>query len=103
MHTLGLIGNLGNWELMGLLLLGLLLFGRRLPEVGRSLGKGIVEFKRGLRDIQTDIDVESSKPKPTPFESTANRGSLPDAGPQQSVPQSTPAERVETSEPATGQ
>jgi sec-independent protein translocase protein TatA len=103
MHTLGLIGNLGNWELMGLLLLGLLLFGRRLPEVGRSLGKGIVEFKRGLRDIQTDIDVESSKPGPTPFEPAANRGSITDGGAQQSVPQSTPAERVETGEPATGQ
>ena len=35
---------------MVLLVLGLLIFGRRLPEVGTSLGQGIKEFKRGLKD-----------------------------------------------------
>jgi len=35
---------------MVLLVLGLLIFGRRLPEVGKSLGQGIKEFKRGLKD-----------------------------------------------------
>lgn len=63
MHTLGLFGNIGHWELLIVLAIGLLVFGRRLPEVGRSLGKGIVEFKRGLKDIEDDIDHESSKPK----------------------------------------
>jgi sec-independent protein translocase protein TatA len=29
--------------------LGLLIFGKRLPEVGRSLGRGIVEFKKGIK------------------------------------------------------
>src|SRR6187397_849383 len=41
---------------------GLLLFGKRLPEVGRSLGKGIVEFKRGLKGIADEVEEESSKP-----------------------------------------
>jgi TatA/E family protein of Tat protein translocase len=45
-----------------LLVIGLLLFGKRLPEVGRSLGKGIVEFKRGLKGIEEDIEEASSKP-----------------------------------------
>ena len=31
------------------MVLAVLLFGKRLPEVGRSLGKGITEFKKGLR------------------------------------------------------
>ena len=35
---------------MVLLVLGLLIFGRRLPEVGKSLGQGIKEFKKGMKD-----------------------------------------------------
>ncbi len=47
--------NLGNWEIIIILALGLLIFGRRLPEVGRSLGKGIVEFKKGLSGVEDEI------------------------------------------------
>src|SRR5947207_760386 len=50
----------GEWIVI--LVIGLLLFGRRLPEVGRSLGKGIVEFKKGIKGLEDDIDEESSKP-----------------------------------------
>lgn len=42
-------------ELAVILLVGILLFGKRLPEVGRSLGKGIVEFKKGLKGIEEEI------------------------------------------------
>jgi sec-independent protein translocase protein TatA len=38
-----------------ILVIGLLLFGKRLPEVGRSIGKGIVEFKKGLQGIEDDV------------------------------------------------
>lgn len=51
----------GFWEILLILGLGLVLFGRRLPEVGRSLGKSIVEFKRGLHDVKDEIDRESTK------------------------------------------
>jgi len=60
------LGMPGPVELMVLLILGLLIFGRRLPEVGRSLGKSIVEFKRGVRDIQSEIEEESAKPATEP-------------------------------------
>jgi sec-independent protein translocase protein TatA len=56
------LGMPGPVELLIILAIGLLIFGRRLPEVGRSLGKSIVEFKRGIRDIQNEIEDESAKP-----------------------------------------
>ena len=48
-----MIGNLGIWEILGILLIFLLLFGaKRLPEIGSSLGKGIKEFKNSVKEIQ---------------------------------------------------
>jgi sec-independent protein translocase protein TatA len=46
----------GPVEMMVILAVAVLLFGKRLPEVGRSLGKGLVEFKKGVRGIEDDID-----------------------------------------------
>jgi len=59
-HTLALIGPLGTTETIVIGVILLLLFGRRLPEVGRSLGQGIVEFKKGLKDVTDDIKQESA-------------------------------------------
>ncbi len=56
MHP-AIIGNIGTPEIIVILVIALLLFGRRLPEVGRSLGRGIVEFKKGVKGIEDDIDV----------------------------------------------
>lgn len=50
--------------------IALLLFGKRLPEVARSLGKGIVEFKKGVRGIEDEVNqstyssTASSTPRP---------------------------------------
>jgi sec-independent protein translocase protein TatA len=55
------LNHIGPMELMIILGLGVLLFGKRLPEVGRSLGKGIVEFKKGLKGVEDDIDESSSR------------------------------------------
>ncbi|MBL8763931.1 MAG: twin-arginine translocase TatA/TatE family subunit [Phycisphaerae bacterium] len=51
-----------SFDTLIILGLALLIFGNRLPEVGRSLGRGIVEFKRGLKGIGDEIEQESSKP-----------------------------------------
>jgi len=54
-------GMPGGWEWLIIGAIGLLIFGRRLPEVGRSLGRGIVEFKRGIKGIEDEIDEASSE------------------------------------------
>jgi sec-independent protein translocase protein TatA len=47
--------GLGTTEMLIILVLAVLLFGKRLPEVGRSLGKGIVEFKKGINGIEDEV------------------------------------------------
>ena len=51
-----------GWELGILLVLGLLVFGRRLPELGRSVGRTIVEFKKGLSGIESDVNNSATPP-----------------------------------------
>lgn len=53
-----------GWELVVLLVLGLLIFGRRLPELGRSVGKTIVEFKKGLAGIETEVNNSANSSSP---------------------------------------
>jgi sec-independent protein translocase protein TatA len=47
--------GLGFPEMMALMILGVLLFGKNLPTVGRSLGKGLMEFKKGLQGVEDDV------------------------------------------------
>jgi sec-independent protein translocase protein TatA len=52
--------NFNPMEILIILVVGVLLFGRRLPEVGRYLGKGIVEFKKGLKGLEDEVDIAST-------------------------------------------
>ncbi|HYE01709.1 MAG TPA: twin-arginine translocase TatA/TatE family subunit [Phycisphaerales bacterium] len=61
MTTLG-FGMPHGFEWIVLLALGLLLFGRRLPEVGRSLGQSLVEFKRGIKGVTDEVEEASNHP-----------------------------------------
>lgn len=83
-HMLAL-GLPGGWEWIVLLVLGLLIFGRRLPEVGRSIGRSIVEFKKGIKGIEEEIEAEATTPSKT------SSKELPDQG--------TASARVERHEP----
>ena len=53
-------GAPGPMEMLIIGAIAVLLFGKRLPEVGRSLGKGIVEFKKGINGIEDDLETASS-------------------------------------------
>ena len=45
----------GGMEWIIILIIGLLIFGRKLPDVGRGIGQGIREFKKGLKDVEDDV------------------------------------------------
>lgn len=50
--------GIGTQELLIIFLIVLLLFGaKRIPEIARSMGKGIRDFKQATREIEEDINV----------------------------------------------
>ncbi len=51
----------GGWEWLIILIVALLIFGKRLPEVMKSLGRGIVEFKKGVKGVEEEVEDASSK------------------------------------------
>lgn len=54
--------NIGPQELFWIFMIVLFLFGaKRIPEIGRSIGKGISEFKKGMKEVETEF---SSSDKP---------------------------------------
>src|SRR6266478_374861 len=77
---------LGPQEILILLIVGVLLFGRRLPEVGRYLGKGIVEFKKGLKGLEDEVEGTMSAPRAQ-------------SEPSPALEQPRPPQRVSTSVP----
>ena len=90
-----MFGTLGGPELLLILVLALIVFGpRKLPEIGRSMGKMLAEFRKASHEFQRTIEdeVEAEKtraplPPPAPAvadpqppaEATVGRGTSPDS------------------------
>lgn len=54
-----MFGSLGIMELLLIFVVALLVFGpKRLPEIGRTLGKALGEFKKATDDLKTTIERE---------------------------------------------
>ncbi len=64
-----MFGMPGGIEWIIILIVALLIFGKRLPEVMKSLGKGIVEFKKGIKGVEDEVEDSVSK-KPDKLEAT---------------------------------
>lgn len=53
------MGGFSIWHWIVIAALALLLFGNRLPDVARSLGRSVNEFKRGLKEVKDDLEDEA--------------------------------------------
>ena len=61
-HQLLFLGSLGSQEIIIIALVILLLFGgKKIPELMRGLGKGVSQFKKGMKDIEEEINAEPEK------------------------------------------
>ena len=67
-----MFGMPGGIEWIIILIVALLIFGKRLPEVMKSMGKGIVEFKKGIKGVEDDVDDAVEK-KPEKLETPKSR------------------------------
>ena len=91
-----MFGSIGMPELLIILTLALIIFGpRKLPELGRSLGKSLGEFKRASNELRNTLDEEirieeerSTRPaRPvTPAEPVPVTAAATDETPDETVP-----------------
>lgn len=88
----------GHWEWVVIGMIALLLFGSRLPQVMRSIGDGIRELKKGLKDVGDDVKKvvdEDEKPNPyrdEPKQFASAKPPVSASGEDERVPHGTPSE-----------
>ncbi len=95
-------GGIGTPELLVFGIIALLLFGKRLPEVARSLGKGMTEFKKGMKGVEDDFrsayreaDREPAPRRPEPLSEENRELRAPKFEPPKSEPVATSSEGAE--------
>ncbi len=71
--VLAAFGLPGGAEMIIILVIGLLLFGSRLPSVGRNIGKSITEFKKGMKEAGEELSKDDSQPVTTPRQLTEDQ------------------------------
>jgi sec-independent protein translocase protein TatA len=84
------MGNLGGPDLFIILLIVLVLFGaKKLPDLARSLGQSMNEFRKAREDIDRELhNVRAQPPQPQPCQSTQLVAAMPSA--QQVTPPARP-------------
>jgi len=89
------MGSLGFPELIVIFVIALIIFGpRKLPEIGRSLGKSLAEFKKASNDLRNTLEEE--------IRLDEHRSQI-DAARAAQVAQATPPVQVTTTVPQTGE
>ena len=97
-----MFGSIGMPELIIIFVIALIIFGpRKLPELGRSVGKSLSEFKRASNDLRNTLDEEIKVEERKPAPSTPARPSLEDEIEADQIrPQTTAATPVAEAVPA---
>ena len=86
--------GINQWEMLVVLFIALLLFGKRLPEVARSMGKGITEFKKGMRGFEEE--VRDDRPASPPRRPAVGNDETVASASEFQPPTSAPVETTET-------
>ena len=92
--------GLGQWELLVIFLVVLLLFGaKRIPEMAQGVGKGIKEFRKAMRDVQEEVDISpaSADAGPSIGGTVANQAPSPPPPPATTPPPGAAPANDETS------
>jgi TatA/E family protein of Tat protein translocase len=85
-----MLGSIGFPEMIFILLLALLIFGpRRLPEIGKSLGKALGEFRRATTDLKRTFNTEMALDEEPPVRTIEHPAARVE--PASTVPTSAPA------------
>lgn len=88
-----MFGPLGFQEVLFILVLALLIFGpKRLPEIGRTIGKGMAQFRKASNDLKRSIESEISLEDDSPARRPATFA----------PPRTSPSRHVETPSPPAG-
>lgn len=67
MNAMFALGGIGGWEWVIIILVVVLLFGsKRIPDLARSLGQSIKEFKKGAREVTEEIQNAGEEKSPPP-------------------------------------
>ena len=101
-----MFGSLGLPELLMIFVVALIVFGpRKLPEIGKTLGKALGEFKKASDELKNTIerevhveelkDLKNIAVMPPPPDTTVSRAEPAAIAPAPAVPTPTPAEHVE--------
>jgi sec-independent protein translocase protein TatA len=76
-----MFGSIGGPELLLIFVVALLIFGpRKLPELGKTLGRGLAEFRRAANDLRDSLETEVARdagPKPAAGTSLPAGGAPP--------------------------
>lgn len=99
MQSLAFLQNLSSWELILIFMVVLLFFGaKRLPELFRSFGKSMKEFKKATSEIEDDIRTAMDD-EPTPVTKADSSKTVEAAPTSEPQPAAEPVQQAETPEP----